>query len=451
MNSEIFEKMPPTKLFFYCAAPAMVSMVSGSLFQIADGIFVGRFIGENALAAINLVMPIITIVFAVSNMIATGASVRISILLGEKKREEASAVFSFTLKAILAVSIVIGLIGYVFADPFVRVLAKGASEQAIEYSVTYTRVYAMFAPLLLIFFATDNFLRICGKQAFSMWIGIASEALNLILNVLFIVILRRGVAAAAFTSCVSMAMGSVLTLWAFRQKRMDLYYTRQNISLPVFLKIILNGSSEFFSNIAVSIMSVVYNLFLLKYGGTTAVAAFSVIMYVDGIVGMLIFGMCDAFQPVISYCLGAKRFDRVKAIMARVIVGSVILSGIAMLYLLFAGKYVAQLFVKPEDTELLKISVSAMKIFALSYLTGWVDTCFSSYFTALEKPVLSLVTSMVGTVVFPISFLVILTPLWQLDGVWYAGVFASFASAAVTLLLAFNLMRSGFGYSINRV
>ena len=96
MNSEMFAKLPPTQLFFKCAVPAVVTSVFGALYSVVDGIFVGRFLGSDALAAINLIMPIILIVEAISNMIATGASVNISMLLGKQKREEASAVFSFS-------------------------------------------------------------------------------------------------------------------------------------------------------------------------------------------------------------------------------------------------------------------------------------------------------------------------------------------------------------------
>ena len=119
----------------------MITMAFGALYQIADGLFVGRFIGEDALSAINLIMPIIMIVFGFANLIATGASARISILFGEKKREEASQVFTFTLKLIFLISCIVGAVAFLFAEPFVRFLAPGATEQAIEYGITYTRVY----------------------------------------------------------------------------------------------------------------------------------------------------------------------------------------------------------------------------------------------------------------------------------------------------------------------
>ena len=131
------------------------------------------------------------------------------------------------------------------------------------------------------------------------------------------------------------------------------------------------------------------NLFLLKYGGTTAVAAFSIVMYVDSIIGMLNFGICDSLQPAISYCYGAGLFDRMRAIFRRVLIATVAASVAAFLFMLLAGPCVANIFIKPGDTELLTVSIVAIKLFSFSYLAGRIDMCFSSYFTALDRPVRS--------------------------------------------------------------
>ena len=435
MDSDIFEKLSPTKLFFRLAVPSMITMAFGALYQIADGLFVGRFIGGDALAAVNLIMPIIMIVFSFAELIATGASVRISVLLGEKNREAASRVFTYTLKVIFALSCLLGLLGLLFSEGFVRFLAPRATPTAIQYGVTYTRVYSAFAPFMLIYHATDNYLRVCGKERLSMWLSIATQGINILLDVILIAFLGQGVWAAAFTSCFAMTIGSVITLLIFRKKRMDLYYVRGNIKNSVFFRIVANGSSEFFSSISMSVMSIVFNFFLLKYGGTTAVAAFSVIMYVDSIVGMLVFGMTDAQQPAISYCYGAGRMDRVKALFRRAVCGAMVLSAISLLFMFFAGQYVAPLFVKPEDTELLAISIIGMKLFSLSYLTGWVDMCFSSYFTALERPERSMLISLFGTLIFPIAALFLLTPFLKLNGVWLSPLISATASSAFTVFL----------------
>ena len=435
MNSEIFERLPPSKLFLRLAIPSMITMAFSSLYQIADGLFVGRFIGEDALAAVNLIMPIIMIVFGFSNLIATGASVRISILLGEKKRQEASQVFTFTLKLIFLLSCVLGVFGYLFSEPFVRTLAPGATEKAIEYGITYTKVYAAFSPIMLLSHGTDNYLRVCGKEKVSMWLGIATQSFNVILDVILIVFLGQGVWAAAFTSCLAMTIGSVVSLCLFRGKRLDLYYAGGRIKASVLLRILANGSSEFFSSISMSIMSIVFNFFLLKYGGTTAVAAFSVIMYVDSFVGMFMFGMTDALQPAISYCYGAGIIDKTKAIFRRIILGAIVLSALSLLFMMFVGQFVAPIFIKPEDTELLTVSIIGMKLFSLSYLTGWVDMCFSSYFTALERPERSLIASFFGTLIFPITALFVLTPFLELNGVWLSSFASCTLSAILTVIL----------------
>ena len=218
-----------------------------------------------------------------------------------------------------------------------------------------------------------------------------------------------------------------------------MYYTKGKVNKAVFLRILANGSSEFFSSISMSIMSIVFNFFLLKYGGTTGVAAFSVIMYVDSIIGMLVFGMADSLQPAISYCYGAGLMNKVKAIFRRIILGAIVLSAASLLFMMFAGQYVAPLFVKPEDTELLSVSIIGMKLFSLSYLTGWVDMCFSSYFTALERPARSMLTSFFGTLVFPIGALFSLTPFLELNGVWLSALASCTLSAIFTVMLYLTL------------
>ena len=225
---------------------------------------------------------------------------------------------------------------------------------------------------------------------------------------------------------------------------MDLYYTKGKVKKKVFFRILANGSSEFFSSISMSVMSIVYNFFLLKYGGTTGLAAFSVVMYVDSIIGMLVFGMCDAQQPAISYCYGAGLIDKVKAIFRRIIFGAIVLSAASLLFMMFLGQYVAPLFVKPEDTELLAVSIIGMKLFSLSYLTGWVDMCFSSYFTALERPARSMLTSFFGTLVFPIGALFVLTPFLELNGVWLSALASCTVSALFTIVLYLTMKNNKY-------
>ena len=123
MYSEIFSKMPPTRLFFHCALPVMATSLAGGLYAIVDGFFVGRYLGAEALAAVNIVMPLIMIVESLANMVAVGTSVHIATMLGKENRQEASRAFSFSVKFILLFSTMTALIGFNFAETVAAWLA----------------------------------------------------------------------------------------------------------------------------------------------------------------------------------------------------------------------------------------------------------------------------------------------------------------------------------------
>lgn len=226
MDSDIFGGRNPNKLILDCAIPAVVTSVFGALYSVIDGMFVGRYLGENALASINLIMLVIMIVESILNMIATGASVNISMLLGERKRADASGIFSFSIIVIVLFSCGIGIPGFFFAQPFAAFVAPGATVEAIALGSDYLKVYALFSPLIPVYFALDNYLRVCGKQNLSMMVGIVSQLANVVLDYLLIVVFGQGIVAAALASCISIAGGSIFMLAAFAGKRMDIYYTK---------------------------------------------------------------------------------------------------------------------------------------------------------------------------------------------------------------------------------
>ncbi len=422
----LFSRLSPNRLFLKCAIPSMVSMAVASLYTIADGIFVGRFIGSDALAAVNLVMPFIMISFALSDMIAVGSSVQISIRLGEKKQEEANRIFSFSCMMIFMISLLAGFCGYFFAEPIIRLM--GAEEKLIQLAVPYLRVYALFSPGIMIFFALDNYLRICGKINYSMLMNVFTSVGNIALDWLFIAHFGWGIASAALASCLCLFAGTIICIWPFLRKKLVLYFIKTKLSLKTVSNIIANGSSEFFSNITSSVSMAIMNIVLLRIGGTTAVAAFTVVMYVDSVVKSLLFGMTDALQPAISYNYGAMCTKRVYALEKRVLGAGFLLSVLTLFLMQHHGYILISLFLTKEDPALLALSMRAMQLFSISYLFSWFGMITSSFFTALNRPLYSLLVSFGQTLIFPVFFLLVLPIFWQLDGVWLSSTFASFST-----------------------
>ncbi len=441
-HEQMFGQMAPTKLFFKCVLPSMVSMGVTSLYTIADGIFVGQFIGASALAAINLVMPLIMISFAVSDMIAVGSSVQISIQLGRRDYREASRIFSFSCVMIEVISVIVGLLGYFLSPGLVRLL--GAEGQVASQAVEYMRMYALFAPLLLCFFALDNYLRICGKVRYSMWMNVLVSLGNILLDALFVGVLGWGVASAALASCLCIAAGSLVSVWPFVKGGQPLRFVRAVLRPRKVLNLFANGSSEFFANISSSVCAMLFNGALLALGGYQAVAAFSVVMYIDSIVKSILLGMGDSMQPALSYNYGARNRGRIFALEGRVqLLGAAVSVGTMALMWAF-GQPLASLFIEPGQPELLALSVWALRLFSLSYLFSWCGIVSSSFFTAIDRPSFAMVLAIGQALVLPGIGLLILPRLLGLDGVWLtmpAACAAAAVCAGVLMVFAVRELR----------
>ena len=433
MNEQEFGSAPIGTLFVRCTVPAMAGMGFSAIYSITDGIFVGHFIGQEALAAVNLVMPIIMIITALADMVATGSSVRISILLGRGGNMEANRVFTVCIGLIAAIATFFGLLGCRFARQIIGLM--GAEGLTADYAVEYLRVFALFMPLCCIYYSTDNYLRVCGQVNLSMTINIVCSLLNIVLDVLLIVVLEQGLWAAAVASCVSMSIGTVWSLVPFVRRKLPLVFTKGLIGIRQMLAIVANGSSEFFVSIAGSLFAVVVNVVLLHLGGSTAVAAAAIVEYVASLTGMVIHSMTDALQPAISYCFGAGLLQRMRRIQRVVMSAAAVLSLLSMLFLLFGGRLFLPFFIKDGDAALYALSIRAMQLYAFSYLVSWIDGTLAGFMTAVERPWHSLAISLLGTCVYPLLFLAVLVSLWGLDGVWIHHVIAGMFSAVTAILI----------------
>ncbi len=436
----MFEKFPPAKLLLKCTVPAALSMIFSGLYSIADGIFVGRCIGSDALAAVNLVMPLIAIAFSLAELIATGSSVQLATLLGQKEHDRANRTFSVCVKVIVGMSFLIGLVFFFLCKPLL--ILMGADGNALQYSVEYIRVYAVFAPLIIVFFAVDNYLRICGKQNYSMILNVATAVLNIALDFLLIVVLRKGIWAAALASCISISIGTVMAFYPFFKNKLELKFVAGSIPFKQFVQLAANGSSEFFSSIAGSVFSFILNVVLLSIGGATAVAAMSIVMYVESLVASMLFGMADSMQPAISYCKGAGLYKRVWTLEKWVLGVAAVLSIAVCLILRYCGAFIVPFFVKSGETKLLILSIHAMKLYALSYLVNWIDGCLSGFLTALGQAGRSFVVSIMGTLVFPLVGLAIMVPSMRLDGVCLMPLFSGVANAVLAIVLVITMTKT---------
>lgn len=442
-ENTIFKTLSPTKLFFVCAVPNVISMVVMSLYTIIDGIFVGRYMGADALAAINIVMPGVMITFALADLIAVGSSVQIAIKLGENNNFDANKIFSFCFAIIIIMAFIVGGITFFTAEYFLRMITK--DENIIRMSAAYIKVFALFSPTTMIFFAIDNYLKICEKIKYSMNVNIIVSTLNVILDWIFIVEFKWGIFSAALATCISITVGSIICLIPFLRNKLSLKFVKPKLPFSAIFNIIINGSSEFFSNISSNLYMIIVNITLLKISGVMAVTVFSIIMYVDTIANTITIGMSDSLLPAISYNFGAKNLKKIVAIEKMLFGAGFIVSISVMFFMFFGGDKILHLFII-NDKELLGMAVYAMKIFSFSYVVSWISVIVSSLLTALNKPTFSLILAVCEASIFPIISLFILSKTMGLNGVWATVIVSGFLSASLSAIFlkvtAHNIKRS---------
>ncbi len=411
----LYEKTPVGRLFAIVAVPGIISMLVSSFYQLFDGIFVGQILGADAFAAVNLVMPFVIINFSVADLIGVGSAVPIAIRLGEKKEKEACNIFTSACLLIVGAAVVLGAVLFFFTDDILRLM--GAESSLITQASQYIRVYALCSPVTTIVFAMDNYLRICGRIRYSMVLNILMSGLSAGLEFLFLYVFRFGIWGAALGTCLGMSVCAVLAFAPFAKGRMQLRFGRPKMSGAVLKSILTNGCPSFLNNLAGRITSIVMNIFLLRLGGAAAVSVYGVLMYVDGFVQPLLYGMCDSLQPAVGYNWGARNTARVKAIEKRCFSMAAAVSVAMAAVILLARGGIARLFVQASDTELMQMTIHALLLFAFTYVTRWLSFATQSFMSAVEKPGYATLLSVSTALVFPVILLVALESI-GLDGIW---------------------------------
>ena len=443
---EMYATMNPWRLFFTIALPGMVSMFAMSLYSVAEGMFIGKTLGESAFAAINIAFPLVMINFSLADLIGVGASAPISIALGANDHKTANNVFSCSVIMIFFASLFMGSVMFFAAEPLSRMM--GANEELLATSVKYLRTVAVCSPLATIFFAMDNYLRISGYIKTSMIINIGMNVLTIALLALFLLAFKMDVVGSALATSIAMCTCSVIALIPFVMRKTLLQFVKPHFSFSMCKRIAACGSPIFLNNIAGRITSIVMNISLMSIGfqvfgeggGTTAVAVYAVLMYASDFCWPLLYGIADSLSPAIGYNWGARDFSRVKRIAKCGYIGTAVIGIVSTSVLFFFPDTIASLFADAEDARLLEISTRGVRLFCFAYLFRWFAVMTQSFFSAIEKPVLATAMAVSIALVFP---LITLTALWRLglDGIWlnFAGV--NLLGAILGIILLIGVLR----------
>jgi putative MATE family efflux protein len=432
-----------TRRLLRFSLPSIVMMVFTSIYGVVDGFFVSNFAGKTAFAAVNFIMPLLMILGCVGFMFGTGGSALISKTLGEGEKRKANEIFSLIVYASIICGAVLGAIGFIFLRPLAHLM--GATDDMLDDCVLYGRIVLAAQVFYVMQYEFQCLFATAEKPKLGLRVTVAAGLTNIVLDALFVGVFKWGIAGAAAATSISQMIGGLIPL---------IYFARPNGSLlrlgrcgfdgKALLKTCSNGSSEFMSNVSMSLVNMLYNMQLMHYAGENGISAFGVLMYVSMIFQAIFIGYSVGVAPVVGYHYGAQNHKELQGLLKR----SLRVIAICAVLMFAAGEVLStplsRMFVG-YDAELMKMTANAFAIFSFSFLLSGFSIFGSSFFTALNDGLTSALISFLRALVFQVAAVLLFPLIWGLDGVWLSIVAAEVMSVIV-LILFLKTKRIKYGY-----
>lgn len=435
MNIQLSEHFTYKKLIKF-TIPTIIMMIFTSIYGIVDGIFVSNFVGSNAFAAVNLIMPALMIVGTIGFMIGTGGSALVSKTIGEGNKKKANEYFSMLVYLLILLGFIFTIIGVALVEPATKLL--GADEAMFADCVNYGRTLLLFLIPFVLQNCFQSFLIVAEKPTFGLIISVVSGVSNMLLDFLFMYVFKWGIFGAALATGMSQLIGSIVPILYFiRKNDSPLRLVKAKFEAKAILQSCVNGSSEMLTNLSMSLVNMLYNMQLMKYVGADGVVAYGIIMYVGFIFLGTYLGYAIGTAPIIGYHYGAGNTEELKSLLRKSIkliaIASLVMTGIAEVL----SRVLASIFVS-YDVELLNMTTNAIRLFAISYLISGFNIFASSFFTALNNGLVSAAISFLRTLLFQVAMILLLPIIWGLNGIWLAVVFAEILALVVSFVFLYG-------------
>lgn len=443
MKIQISEHFTYKKLFRF-VLPSIFMMVVTSVYGVIDGLFVSNFVGKTPFAAINLIMPFTLILGGVGFMIGTGGTALVTKIIGEKNTEKANRYFTMMIIFSVILGLVLTIIGLLIMRPVALLL--GANQDMLEYCILYGRIVVSFTTFFMLQNIFQSFLAAAEKPKLGLIVTIIAGCTNAVLDALFIVVFQWGIAGAAVATGIGQFVGGVIPLIYFSRKNDSLLqFTKTKLEVEPILRACGNGSSELLTNIASSIVSILYNLQLMRFYDENGVSAYGVIMYVQLIFLALIIGYTIGSAPIVGYNYGARNSVELKNIFKKsmiiLAIGGIALSSLAQVLAI----PLSRLFVG-YDKELYELTIHAFRLFSFAFVFSGVAIYSSGFFTALNNGFISAILSFIRSLVFQVTFVFLLPFLFGVDGIWWA-MCATEVCATIIAIIFFITERKKYNYA----
>lgn len=423
------------KLMGKYAIPSIISLLVGALYNIVDQIFIAnaRYLGSFGNAANTVVFPLTVIALAIAVMIGDGCCAFVSLSLGKGKPDDASYSMGNAILLTVVSSIILTIIYLTFDKQLIALFGGTVNDETFRHSMTYFFWIALGIPFYMFGQAMNPIIRADGNPKFAMVSTVAGAMFNIILDPIFIFVFKWGMMGAAVATVIGQIATALLSIWyLFHTKTIKLSKKNFRLQLSVIRKTLILGVCSFLSQISLVAAMAAINNMIRKYGALDTIfgqtqyaqipmAVVGIVMKVFQIVISIVVGMDAGCIPIVGFNMGAKRNDRVKMLLTRLLIAEALVGAAALILVeLFPIQLVNIFGAANESIYYTDFAVKAFRIYLCMIIFACINKAAFIFLQAMGKAVASTMLSMVREIIFGVGFALILPMFFGLDGVLYS-------------------------------
>ncbi|MFS0784297.1 MATE family efflux transporter [Bacillus sp. 1P06AnD] len=416
-SSAVLKETPVKKLFLSYLIPSVLGMLLMSVNILVDGIFVSHGVGEEALAGVNIAVPIFSVFLSVSLWIGMGGATMYSISLGRSEIKAARSIF--TQSFVVAIGIVSVMAGLSLWKETELAYFFGANDHILPYVLDYLHIILLYGIVFVLENMLSIFVRNDGNPRLAMVALILTSLFNILFNYMFIFKWNWGIQGAAYATVLSAGIGFFVLLFHFLRKTKTLKLVKCKLEWKAIKQIMIIGFPSFIVESSSAVLTMAYNITFMHYTGELGVTAFAVVNYIHVMFLLLFFGVGAALQPISSFHFGAKLFSRLKQFLNLAVKTGIALGiGTLLLGWLFGDVFVSMFGVKSQAVY--EFTIKGIGLFFISYLFMSYNLVYVEYYQSISRIRLSVMIVLMRSIILLLPLLWILPEIFGVNGIWLA-------------------------------
>ena len=434
-----------SRLLFRYALPAIIAQVAASLYNIVDSIFIGQGVGPLAISGLALTMPMMNLTAAFGAMIGAGSAALTSIRLGQGNKPAAERILGNVVLLNVVLGVVLMAFGLAYLDELLYFF--GASDQTLPYAREYMRIILYGNVITHLFHGLNCMLRVAGYPNKAMNITIIAVVLNAILDAVFILWLKWGIAGSAWATVIAQMLAVVVQWVHFSDVKSFLRFRSEAFRFrwDIIKNIITVGMAPFMIQSCACVVVILVNNTLGEYGGDLSIGAYGIANRVAFLFTMVVMGFTQGMQPIVGYNYGARAYDRVLKTLWMTVGWSVATTTFGFLLCELFPYQVVRIFVSEDGsgsaTQLIEASARGLRILVLMLPLVGFNIVAGNLFQHIGKPKRAILLSVSRQMLFLVPLIYFLPRYMAADGVWYSIPIADLLSTLLAALLLFQQIR----------